>query len=81
MRIRYGRIPLLGLPLLLFSLFTCLATERVFILKNEGRDRPVQDPGQTGRGQTGRLLQRPGFPRYLPRLLDRHEAGQYPLGL
>ena len=36
MRIRYGRIPLLGLPLLLFSLFTCLATERVFILKNEG---------------------------------------------
>ena len=36
MRIRYGRIPLLGLPLLLFTLFPCLATERVFILKNEG---------------------------------------------
>ena len=36
MRIRYGRILLLGLPLLLFNLFPCLATERVFILKNEG---------------------------------------------
>lgn len=36
MRIRYGRILLLGLPLLLFTLFPCLATERVFILKNEG---------------------------------------------
>ena len=33
---RYLRIPLLGLPLLLVTLFSCLATERVFVLKNDG---------------------------------------------
>ncbi len=36
MRIRYGRILLVWLPLLLFTAFQCLATERVFILKDEG---------------------------------------------
>ena len=36
MTIRTLRTPLLGLPLLLFTLLPCLATERIFILKNEG---------------------------------------------
>ena len=36
MPMRYLRIPLLGSLLLLFTLLPCLATERVFILKNEG---------------------------------------------
>ena len=36
MTIRTLRTPLMGLPLLLFTLLPCLATERIFILKNEG---------------------------------------------
>ncbi len=36
MRIRYGRILLLWLPLLLVTAYQCLATERVFILKDAG---------------------------------------------
>ena len=49
--------------------------------QERGGDRPVQDQRQTGRGQAGGFLQRSGFPRCFPGRLNRHETGQYPVGL
>ena len=67
--------------LLVFTLLPCLATERIFILKNEGEivQYKIRDKQEEVKQVASYSDQ--DFPRHLPRRFDCDEAGQYPLGL